>query len=176
MKRTLALLFALLMLCGTCLAEGLDYPSMTDEQLHAVIDAARNELSKREQIAAEKTVLFEQDGVTIYMSGDYTVRESMVGDAVYLEIELVVVNETDRNVGISIENPSVNGWDVSVPFLSGVSAQKKAKDTLKLNVADAEVKTAEDMEDLTLSFRLYDKDSYKTFSEGEPITLHFNVQ
>lgn len=176
MKRTLALLLALLMLCGTCLAEGLDYQSMTDEQLHAVINSARSELAKRELIAADKTVLFEQEGVTIYISGDYTVREGVIGDAVYLEIKLVVVNETDRNVGISIENPSVNGWDISAPYLSGVSAQKKAKDTLKLNVADAEVKTAEDLEDLTLSFRLYDADSYKTFFEGEPITLHFNVQ
>ena len=58
MKKFLTVLLALLLLCGSCLAEGLDYASMTDAQLHDIVDAARNELTKRELVAAEKTVLF----------------------------------------------------------------------------------------------------------------------
>ena len=59
MKKFLTVLLALLLLCGSCLAEGLNYASMTDAQLHDIVDAARNELTKRELVAAEKTVLFE---------------------------------------------------------------------------------------------------------------------
>jgi len=176
MRKFLAILFAALLLCGSCLAEGLDYASMTDDQLHAIVDAARNELAKRELIAAENTVLFEQDGVTIYMTGDWKIRESSINDSIYLEINVIAINNTNRNVGIRIENPSVNGWDVSASLPSGVSANKKAKDVLTLDVADAEVKTAADLQDLTMTFRLLDEDSYKTFSEGEPVTIHFNAQ
>ena len=63
MKKFLTVLLALLRLCGSCLAEGLDYASMTDAQLHDIVDAARNELTKRELVAEGKTLLFEQDGV-----------------------------------------------------------------------------------------------------------------
>lgn len=45
MKKFLTVLLALLLLCGSCLAEGLDYASMTDAQLHDIVDAARNELT-----------------------------------------------------------------------------------------------------------------------------------
>ena len=49
MKKFLTVLLALLLLCGSCLAEGLDYASMTDAQLHDIVDAARNELTKRRE-------------------------------------------------------------------------------------------------------------------------------
>lgn len=175
MKRLFALLLSLLMLCGTCLAEGMDYASMTDEQLHAVIDTARNELVKRELVAAEKTVLFEQDGVTVYMTGDYTIRESSISDDVYFKINIVVINDSDRDVGINIVNPSVNGWDVSNAFLSTTTAGKKSKQELTLNVVNAEVKTIEQIEDVEIAFNLYDGSTYKNFAEIAPITLHFNV-
>lgn len=45
MKKFLTVLLALLLLCGSCLAEGLNYASMTDAQLHDIVDAARNELT-----------------------------------------------------------------------------------------------------------------------------------
>ena len=45
MKKILTVVLALLLLCSSCLAEGLDYASMTDTQLHDIVDAARNELT-----------------------------------------------------------------------------------------------------------------------------------
>ena len=38
MKKFLTVLLALLLLCGSCLAEGLNYASMTDAQLHERAD------------------------------------------------------------------------------------------------------------------------------------------
>lgn len=54
MKKVLAAFLALLLLCGSCLAEGLDYASMTDAQLHDIVNAARNELTRRELVAEGK--------------------------------------------------------------------------------------------------------------------------
>ncbi len=163
MKKFLTVLLALLLLCGSCLAEGLNYASMTDAQLHDIV-------------AAEKTVLFEQDGVTVYMTGDYTIRESSISDDIWLKINIVVVNDSGRDVGIDTVNPSVNGWDVSASILSTTTKGKKSKQELTLNVKDAEVKSLEEIEELEIAFRMYDGETYKTFAEIPAITLHFNVQ
>ena len=176
MKKFLTVLLALLLLCGSCLAEGLNYASMTDAQLHDIVDAARNELTKRELVAAEKTVLFAQDGVTVYMTGDYTIRESSISDDIWLKINIVVVNDSGRDVGIDTVNPSVNGWDVSASILSTTTKGKKSKQELTLNVKDAEVKSLDEIEELEIAFRMFDGETYKTFAEMPAITLHFNVQ
>lgn len=176
MKKILTVVLALLLLCSSCLAESLDYASMTDAQLHDIVDAARNELTKRELVAAEKTVLFEQDGVTVYMTGDYTMQESSISDAVWLTINIIVVNDSGRDVGISIVNPSVNGWNVSSLSLSPTSKGKKSKQELTLDVKDAEVKSLEEIEGLEIAFRMFDCETYKTFAKVPAITLHFNVQ
>ena len=176
MKKFLTVLLALLLLCDSCLAEGLNYASMTDAQLHDIVDAARNELTKRELVAAEKTVLFEQNGVTVYMTGDYTIRESSISDDIWLKINIVVVNDSGRDVGIDTVNPSVNGWDVSASILSTTTKGKKSKQELTLNVKDAEVKSLDEIEELEIAFRMFDGETYKTFAEVPAITLHFNVQ
>lgn len=176
MKRTLALLFALLMLCGTCLAEGLDYPSMTDEQLHAVIDAARNELSKRELVLDGKTLLFEKEGVSVYLTGDFK-EDSFTTDSLhYMRAEVIVVNDSDLNVRVGIDSMSVNGWEVSCSGFSAVSAGKKVKDELYFNAVDTDVTSVEEIETVEITFRLSNADTYKFFADVEPITLHFNVQ
>lgn len=149
---------------------------MTDAQLHDIVDAARNELTKRELVAAEKTVLFEQDGVTVYMTGDYTIRESSISDDIWLKINIVVVNDSGRDVGINIVNPSVNGWDVSASILSTTTKGKKSKQELTLNVKDAEVKSLEEIEELEIAFRMYDGETYKNFADVPAVTLHFNAQ
>ena len=172
MKKFLTVLLALLLLCSSCLAEGLDYASMTDAQLHDIVDAARNELTKRELVA----VLSEQDGVTVYMTGDYTIRESSISDDIWLKINIVVVNDSGRDVGIDTVNPSVNGWDVSASILSTTTKGKKSKQELTLNVKDAEVKSLDEIEELEIAFRMFDGETYKTFAEVPAITLHFNVQ
>ena len=121
-------------------------------------------------------MLFEQDGVTVYMTGDYTIRESSISDDIWLKINIVVVNDSGRDVGIDTVNPSVNGWDVSASILSTTTKGKKSKQELTLNVKDAEVKSLEEIEELEIAFRMYDGETYKTFAEIPAITLHFNVQ
>ncbi len=176
MKRTLALLFALLMLCGTCLAEGLDYPSMTDEQLHAVIDAARNELSKRELVLDGKTLLFEKEGVSVYLTSDFKADTIVTDSWHYMRASVIVVNDSDLNVRVGIDSMSVNGWEVSCTGFSSVAPGKKSKDELYFNALDTDVTSVEEIETVEITFRLANADTYMYFADVEPITLHFNVQ
>ncbi len=167
----------LMMLCGACVAEGIDYASLSDDELHLVISKARNELAKRELNAEKDAVLFEQDGVTVYLTGKDSFEEDKY-DLEYapLKIGVILINDSDRNIGVNLKNPAVNGWDVSSSLAPSVSANKKAKGVIELNVFDAEITSLDDLEELEVSFELYDTDSYDTFAEVGPVTLHFNAE
>ena len=176
MKRILAILLLALMTCGTCVAEGLDYASMSDEQLHGVVDAARNELAKREIVAEGKTLLFEKEGVSVYLMDDF-VADSIVTDSwKYMRADVVVVNDSERNVNVSIDSMSVNGWEVSSLGFSKITAGKKQKDELSFNALDTDVETVEEIETVEIHFRLSDADNFMFFADVDPVTIHFNVQ
>lgn len=172
MKKLFALILAMLMLCGFCLAESADYSSMTDEQLHAVVDAARNELAKRELVAAENLVLIDQDGVQMYMTGKYKVWGN---DNVYLTLEVVVVNDSARIVSVSFDNASVNGWETFSTGVGETSPGKKQKGTLEFRISDADIKTYEEVQDIELNMYLYDMAEWETISKVDTYTLHLNA-
>lgn len=175
MKRLFALLLSLLMLCGTCLAEGMDYASMTDEQLHAVIDAARNELVKRELVADGKTLLFEKEGVSVYLTSDFKADTLATDSMHFMRASVIVVNDSEKKVHVAIDSMSVNGWEVTCSGFSAVSPGKKSKDEIYFNAVDTDVTTVEEIETVSITFRLSDADTYRFFADVDPITLHFNV-
>ena len=175
MKRLIcALLAALMLLCGMAVAEEIDFASMDDSALHAMIDGARNELTKRELIAAENTVLFEQDGVTVYLTGNYDVWG--YDEDNYLDLEAVLVNESDKMLYVTVRYAYINGWEVSGGAFSDTDAGKKAKDTLQFYLTDAGVATYEEIEDIEMTFAIVDSATYETITVLEPITVHFNAE
>ena len=172
MKKILALVMVLV--CVSCWgfasAEGLDYAAMSDEQLQAIIDAARNELSKRKLVLAEKTILFNQDGVSAYLTGEYEIEDY---DDVYLSLELVVINDSDKTVWISTDSVSVNGWNVFSYGIPETTAGKKQKTDLEFCISDAEITSFEEVEEVEFVFNLVDENTSTVFSTTETITLTF---
>lgn len=176
MKKFLTVLLALLLLCGSCLAEGLDYASMTDAQLHDIVDAARNELTKRELVAEGKTLLFEHDGVSVYLTGDFKADSLHTDSMHFMRASVIVVNDSDINVRVGVDSMSVNGWEVSNSGFSSVSPGKKLKDELTFNAVDTDITTVEEIETIEITFRLSNADTYMFFADVPTVTLHFNVQ
>lgn len=172
MKKLISILAALVLLGGIAVSESIDYASLTDDQLHEIINLARNELAKRELIAQEKTVLFEQDGVQLYLTGKYRVSSK----ADYMYLEAVVVNDSDLSVGVALDSykASVNGWDVWGDGISGTKPGKKQKGEITIKIADAEISTYEELEEIEFVFKLFNGETYKTISLTDPITVHFN--
>lgn len=149
---------------------------MTDEQLHAIIDSARNELAKREIVLDGKTLLFEKEGVSVYLTSDFK-SDALVTDSMhYMRAQVIVVNDSDRNVSVAIDSMAVNGWDVNSSGFSKIAAGKKQKDDLAFNAVDTDVTSVEEIETIEITFRLSDADTYKFFADVDPISLHFNVQ
>lgn len=171
MKKVLAFLLAVLFACMICTAgaEGTDFTAMSEDELHALVDGARNELAKRELVAAEDTVILEQDGVTVYLTGAHNVSS----DGAYLYLEAVVVNDSDKKVSVSVDSACINGWDVYGGGIGETSAGKKQKGEFDFSLGDAEISSFEEIEELELELYLYDADAWERISDNIPVTLTF---
>lgn len=109
------------------------------------------------------TELVNQDGVRIV--GQYVDESSFWGAAVLLYIE----NNADKNVTISVDNMSVNGFMVTPYFSSTVYSGKKSFDDITLMSSELEESGITSVDDIELSFKVYNPDTYETLFETEPI-------
>ena len=48
-----------------------DLSKFSDDDLRAALSAIRNELTRRSLVTDEKTVIFDQDGIQVYLTGVY---------------------------------------------------------------------------------------------------------
>lgn len=176
MRRLFALLMAaMLLLAVPAFAEETDFASMTDEALHALIDGARNELVKRELVAGGKILLFEQDGVQLYLTGNYTVQSWGEGKPV-LQLEGIVINDTEQMIGVYIDTVAVNGWDVYGGCIINVDPGKKKKASFEIRLYDGEAMTYEEIEEITFNFRVSESSTYKKLFDAPDITVQFNQE
>ena len=156
-------------------AEAPDFSAMTDDELHELIDRARNELKVRECIAKENTVLIDQDDVKVYLTGKYEICEFYYpADLVSIKFETVVINDSNTTISIGIDSSTVNGWDVRNDGISGITAGHKKKGELEFYISEAEITSYEEIEDVILNLYIYDSDNWEVMAHVEPITLHFN--
>lgn len=173
MKRMIAALLATLLLLTVCaFAEGTDFASMTDEELHALVDGARNELANRELSATADTVLVDQDGVKVYLTGENRVSSS----GTYLYLEAVVVNDSDKKVSVGVDTSSINGWDVYGGGIGETNSGKKQKGEFSFSLEDADISSYEELEDLEMELYLYDADAYERIGEIIPVVLNFKAE
>lgn len=172
-KRILAALLATLLLLSLCaFAEGMDFASMTDEELHALVDGARNELANRELAATADTVLIDQDDVKVYLTGEHKVSSN----GSYLYMEAVVVNDSDKQISILIDSSSINGWDVFSTGISETNPGKKQKGEFDFSLEDAGISSYEEIEEIEMELYLFDSINYDRISDNISITLQFNAE
>lgn len=174
MKQLLALIVCGVLMLSVSVAFASDLSSMSDTQLKEQLDAIRNELTVRGLVTENKTVLFDQNGVQIYINGDVKVAKPYDwADEVYLYIPVIVVNSSGDNYGITLENASVNGWSVYGDDENGATpAGKKSKATLYFELEDTDVETLEDFTDVEFLIRIYNTDTFMTVFSSDPITVY----
>lgn len=112
--------------------------------------------------------MINQDGIRIVGKG--LSKDSIFGSGVVLYIE----NNSNRNITISSDNLSVNGYMITSFLHRPVKANKKAVDTIILSSSDMEENGIEHIDELALSIEAYDSDTYSTiFKTNE---LNFNIE
>ena len=178
MKRIAFTLLALVMLftaafpCAAS-AEAPDFSAASEVEILEVLNAIRNELVSRNLIQHEDLVLVDENGVKVYLTGKYEIEEYSSG-SIYVELEAVVINDTDKKIGVRTDSSSVNGWDVDSSGISDISAGKKKKGEIELKISDADISTYEEIEDVELTMLVYDGENFQTMFITQPITFFMN--
>lgn len=175
MKKIFSILLAIVLTLCSCVAIAADYSSMTVEDLSHEYNAIRNELLKRGLVAEGKTPLFEQNGVSVYLTGKYEIAKNW-SDQIILKLEAVVINDYKTVINVMPENSnaSINGWDVSCDGITSTNPGKKQKGYFELCLSDADISTYEEIEEIEFQFYLYDFDNWETVSHVAPVTVYFN--
>lgn len=112
------------------------------------------------------TELYNKDGIRIV--GKYVDDvDSFWGTAVVLYLE----NNSGKNIGVSCENMSINGFMIDPLFSSTLYDGKMAIDDITIFSSDLEENDIESIEEIELSFHIYNADTYKTIADTEPISF-----
>ena len=109
--------------------------------------------------------LYNEGGIRIV--GKTVDEDSFWGTAVLLYCE----NTSGRNVTISVSNMSVNGFMIDPFFSSTVYDGKKSFDEITLMSSELEDNGITSIEEIELSFTIYDEASFETIAESGPITF-----
>lgn len=113
----------------------------------------------------EGTELYNQDGIRIV--GKTVDENSFWGMAILLYCE----NTSGKNVGISVDDMSINGFMTNPLFSTTVYDGKKSIDDITVFSSDLEENGIKSIEEVELKFHIYDTDSYSTIADTEPITF-----
>lgn len=113
----------------------------------------------------EGTELYNENGIRIV--GQAVDENSFWGTAILLYVE----NTSGENVGISVDDMSINGFMMSPFFSTTVYDGKKAIDDITVFSTDLEENGIETIEDVELKFHIYNADTYETITDSDPITF-----
>lgn len=111
------------------------------------------------------TELYNEGGIRIV--GKTVDENSFWGTAILLYCE----NNSGKNVGISVDDMSINGFMMNPLFSTTVYDGKKSIDDITVFSSELEENEIEAIEEVELKFHIYDAESYDTISDSEPITF-----
>lgn len=109
--------------------------------------------------------LYNTDGIRIV--GKTVDENSFWGTAILLFCE----NTSGKNVGISVEEMSINGFMMSPLFTTTIYDGKMSISDITIFSSELEENGIESIEEVELKFHIYDADSYSTITDSEPITF-----
>lgn len=111
------------------------------------------------------TELYTADGIKIV--GKTVDENSFWGTAILLYCE----NKTGKNVGISAEQMSINGFMMNPLFSTTLYDGKMSIDDITIFSSDLEDNGIESIEEIELKFHIYDADSFHTITDSDAITF-----
>jgi hypothetical protein len=167
MKKMIVILVSLALICASSLAEGIDWASMTDEELHAAIEAAQAELNGRYNIGSNdltaEIVVFNQDGRTLTLSNG---REgNYMNYDLCLEFDAVYENNGESNDELVLNECYVNGWDIGALGDFDSRPGHRKMDTIVIGLDDTDVKSLDEIETIEFVFGYLDEDySFESFA------------
>ncbi len=168
MKRIIAIALVLMLLGVYACAESIDWASMSDEEIEAVIAAGREELASRDRPEDGSIIAYDKDGHKLTLSnmreGNYINYDlSVVFDAIY-------ENSSDGSNELIINGSFVNGWDTGALSSPDTTPGHKEKLEIVIGLDDTDVKSLDEVE--TIEFVFGYQDANYHFTEFEPTVIY----
>lgn len=148
--------------------DSTSYDTIFDSDVVTIQTSKYAEMDKEAEAEDDGFELCNQDGIRIV--GKYVDENSFWGTAVLLYIE----NTSGKNVGISCEDMSINGFMVTPVFSATVYDGKKALDEITIMSSDLEANGITSVDDIELNFHVYDETSYETLFDTGAISFSVN--
>lgn len=129
--------------------------------------AANNSVQEPEmQTEAQETVLYDKNDIKI------TYVESS-SDFLTNNFKFLIVNNSGKNITVSVENLSVNGFSVDSWFYAQVASGKKANELLEIFSSSLDNNNIDKIENMEFSFHIINSDNYNTIDDSDAVTLTF---
>ena len=109
--------------------------------------------------------LYNENGIRIV--GKTVDENSFWGTAILLYIE----NTSGQDVGISVDNMSINGFMVEPYFSTTVYNEKKAINDITIFEEDLTTNGIESVDEVELKFHIYNEETYDTIADSDAITF-----
>ncbi len=110
--------------------------------------------------------LYNKNGIKIV--GQYVDEDSFWGASALLYIE----NKSGKNITVSADDVSINGFMITSFFSSTVYNEKMAFDSISFLSSELEDNDIKEIETIELKFKIYDPDTYNTIEETEIVTIN----
>ena len=133
-----------------------------------------DEITLQTSAAGTYTQTYDDSGEVIYdTNGIKVVAKSADDEFLVKGVVFYLENNTDRHVVVNGENISVNGYMMTDLFYADLAPQSHAVDILTLLSSDLQNNAIDTIEEVDLTLRITDYDSYDNIDTTSPITLHF---
>lgn len=167
-----ALLASLLVSCGTSTDGDITPPSSVEtdgqpESGKAPSDESETEESPAlQQITDEitETVILDESGVKI--TAKSLDKSGWLGP----ELNLLIENNTEKNLTVQVRNASVNGYMISTSMSEDVAADKKANGEITFSNTSLKGSGISTFADMEFSFHIIDEE-WETYLDSDTITV-----
>lgn len=117
---------------------------------------------------------FDNSGFEVYNEGDVNIVVKGLGDSwMGPNIVVYIYNGSGKDICVQARDVSVNGFMVDSIFSSEVVSGKHSIDAISFLSSDLEKNGIEAIEDVELSFHIFESANWNTIKDTAPVTISF---
>ena len=114
----------------------------------------------------ESLVVVNQDGIKISILG---LQKSYMG----YEVKLLIENNSKLDITVQTRDTSINGFMIDGIISESVKVGKKANGSIDFLNSQLRDNNISSIDDLELSFHIFNSDNWDTILDTDPISVHF---